>query len=95
MNSVKSEYLMTEPAVERPSKITHIQSPGRSLAVGLALGIMADVLLFGKPLRVGGHSAILPPLLLGESVDMDVARQYGRRGFFPVIRGILIAAPVL
>ncbi|MCP4362869.1 MAG: DUF4173 domain-containing protein, partial [Chloroflexi bacterium] len=47
------------------------------------------------PLRVGGHSAILPPLLLGESVDMDVARQYGRRGFFPVIRGILIAAPVL
>ncbi len=180
MNSIKSESLITELA----AKITHIHSPGRILALGLALGLLADLLLVGKPLgigllifvllavgalgrigqlegvtavrrngwlllplfffasmvflrtnpvltmlnvlavvcllaylvffwangrvsglglvdmsllplRVGGQSAILTPPLLGESVAMGVARRYGRRGFFPVMRGALIAAPIL
>ncbi len=168
----------------RPSRLAHIQSPGRVLAVGLGMGVAADVLIFGKPLgiglllfvllavvvlwrvnraeagtavranlwllvpllffagmvfvranstlttlntaavlcllaylvffwgqgrvqnlglvdmallplRVSGHAVTLTPPIVGESVDTEVMWRHGRRSLFPVLRGLLLALPVL
>lgn len=168
----------------RPSRLAHIQSPGRILAAGLGLGVAVDVLLFGKPLgiglllfgllavavlwrvnrgervtavrpnlwlllpllffagmvavranatlttlntlvvlvllaylvflwgrgrvqnlglvdmallplRVSGHAVTLMPPVLAESVDTEVMWRHGRRSLFPVLRGLLLAMPVL
>ncbi|MCL4267708.1 MAG: DUF4173 domain-containing protein [Anaerolineae bacterium] len=183
MTTLKSNFV-TEPEVTRPSRLAHIQSPGRILVAGLGLGIVADVLVFGKPLgmglllfvllavavlwrvnrgegvtavrpnlwlllplfffagmvavranatlttlntlavlcllaylvffwgrgrvqnlglvdmgllplRVSGHALTLTPPIVAESVDMEAVQRHGRRSFFPVLRGLLLAAPML
>lgn len=55
------------------------------------LGIIDTVLL---PIRVGGHSAILAAPVVADSLDSDVVRN-GRRNSVPILRGLLIAAPIL
>ncbi len=52
MTTLKSDFV-TELEASRPSRLAHIQSPGRLLAAGLGLGVLADVLVFGKPLGIG------------------------------------------
>lgn len=47
------------------------------------------------PLRVGSHSLVAAAPLVVESVDVKQAARYGRRGFFPLLRGGLLALPVL
>lgn len=183
MTTLKSDFV-TELETARPSRLAHIQSPGRLLAAGLGLGVLADVLVFGKPLgiglllfvllavavlwrvnrgegvmvmrpnlwllvplfffagmvfvranatlttlntvavlcllaylvffwgrgrvqnlglvdmallplRVSGHAASLTPSVLVENVDTEVMWQHGRRSLFPVLRGLLLALPVL
>lgn len=183
MTTLKSDFV-TELEASRPSRLAHIQSPGRLLAAGLGLGVLADVLVFGKPLgiglllfgllavavlwrvnhgegvtavrpnlwlllpllffagmvvvranatlttlntlavlvllaylvffwgrgrvqnlglvdmallplRVSGHALTLTPPVVGQSVDTEVMWRHGRRSFFPVLRGLLLAAPVL
>lgn len=185
MNSLQAEFETTSMAAERPSsRLAQFQSPGQILALGLALGVLADLLVFGKPLgigflilvlllvgvlwrvnrlegktavrqnlwllvpllffasmiflrantflttmntlavlcllvylvffwndgrahnlglidmallplRVGGHSFILAPSVTSESVDLETAKRHGRRNFLPILRGLLLAAPVL
>ena len=47
------------------------------------------------PVRVGGHSLVAAVPLLAESVDVNKMGGYGRRSLFPLIRGGLLALPVL
>ncbi|MEJ2748546.1 MAG: DUF4173 domain-containing protein [Anaerolineae bacterium] len=54
---------------------------------------MAGVLTL--PVRVGGHSLAATAPILAESVDMKRMGGYGRRSLFPLIRGGLLALPVL
>ncbi len=56
------------------------------------LGLVDMALL---PLRVSGHALTLTPPVVGQSVDTEVMWRHGRRSFFPVLRGLLLAAPVL
>lgn len=168
----------------RPSRLANIQSPGRMLVAGLALGVLADLLVLGEPsgigllilvlvvvgawwglarlegvpavltnlwlllplfflasmvfvranatlttlntlavlcllayllffwgrgrvhnlglvdmallpLRVGGNAVTLTPPMVAESVDMEMVQRHGRRHLFPVLRGLLLAAPIL
>ncbi|MCA9961743.1 MAG: DUF4173 domain-containing protein, partial [Anaerolineales bacterium] len=56
------------------------------------LGILGALLV---PLRTGMHSAVLPAPLLRESVDMQRVRSHGRRNLLPLLRGLLLALPIL
>jgi hypothetical protein len=47
------------------------------------------------PLRVGSHGIVAAAPLVAESVDVKEVAGYGRRGFFPLLRGGLLALPVL
>lgn len=47
------------------------------------------------PLRTGMHSLVLSIPLLRESVDLPNARAHGRRNLFPLLRGLLLALPIL
>lgn len=184
IESLKHEMTRAEIAAERPSRLANVQSPGRILAIGAGLGVLADILLFGKPLgiglllfvllalaalwwvnrgeggpampanlwlvapllffagmvflranaflttmntmavvcllaylvffwgkgrvdglglldmvllplRVGGHSITLAAPLVAANVDLEVAKRHGRRNFFPIMRGLMLATPVL
>ncbi len=47
------------------------------------------------PVRVGGHCLVTAAPFLAESVDVKRMGGYGRRSLFPLIRGGLLALPVL
>lgn len=47
------------------------------------------------PLRTGMHSLVLSIPLLRASVDLPNARAHGRRNLFPLLRGLLLALPIL
>lgn len=47
------------------------------------------------PLRTGMHSLVLSIPLLHASVDLQNARAHGRRNLFPLLRGLLLALPIL
>lgn len=68
------------------------------LAFFYAAGRVPDLSIAGHfllPLRVGGHSLVRAAPLVAVSVDGKAAQARGRRSLFPVLRGILLAAPVL
>lgn len=47
------------------------------------------------PVRVGGHSLAAAVPILTESVDVKKMVGYGRRNIFPILRGGLLALPIL
>ncbi|MCA9931963.1 MAG: DUF4173 domain-containing protein [Anaerolineales bacterium] len=47
------------------------------------------------PFRVGGHSLRLAGPVISDSVDVTWVRENGRKQLFPVVRGGLLASPVL
>lgn len=61
---------------------------GRSYNLGLV-----DMMLL--PFRVGGYSGQLGWPVVKASVDVDEVRTYGRRGIFPILRGLLFVLPIL
>lgn len=63
-----------------------------------AAGRVAGVGLVGSwlvPLRVGGNSLRMAGPLVAEHVDLQAVRTHGRKQLFPIIRGGLLASPVL
>lgn len=63
-----------------------------------AAGRVADIGLNSIwliPFRVGGNSVSLVGPVVSESVDMERVRENGRKQIFPMVRGGLLAAPVL
>lgn len=184
IENLKQEMVDRERLVARPSRLAHIESPGRILVVGIGVGVLADLLIFGKPmgvgqfiwvllavaalwrvgrlekvtavrqnlwlllplfffasmvfirtnatlttlnslavfcllayllffwgrgrvhnlgvvdmallpLRVGGQSLSFAAPVVREGVDMEMVQRHGRASFFPVLRGLLLAAPIL
>ncbi len=68
------------------------------LAHFYAAGRLERLGLIGYPLsllRLGGNALTQPAPLLEASVDLDTLRQHGRQGALPVLRGVLLALPVL
>lgn len=68
------------------------------LAFFYAAGRVENMNLFGYallPLRVFGRSATLTPAVVRPSINVARVRQNGRRNVFPVLRGLLLALPVL
>ena len=68
--------------------LVHFYTAGRLTRLGLA----------GYPLTLLetlGHSLIRPAPLVSASVDVPTLRDQGRRSIFPVMRGLLLALPVL
>ncbi|MBM4464180.1 MAG: DUF4173 domain-containing protein [Chloroflexi bacterium] len=71
------------------------------------LGLIAHFYAAGHPQRLGlvgypivllhtaGNALVRPAPLVSASVDLDAARQRGGRNLLPVIRGLLLALPVL
>ena len=63
-----------------------------------AAGRVSGVGLVGAwlvPLRVGGNSLKMAGPLVAEHVDLQTMRSQGRKQLFPIIRGGLLASPVL
>ncbi len=61
-------------------------------------GRVHNVSLLGSllvPLRVGGKSLITTAPILVETIDVGKLRSQGRKRFFPILRGILLAIPIL
>jgi hypothetical protein len=70
------------------SYLAFFYAAGRVGSLGMA-GALA------LPVRVGGHSLVAGVPVLAESVDVKKMGGYGRRSLFPIIRGGLLALPVL
>lgn len=63
-----------------------------------AAGRVDKLGLIGYPvalLQVSGNAFIRPAPLVSASVDLKTAQEQGRRNLLPVVRGLLLAAPVL
>nr|MBC8248239.1 hypothetical protein [Anaerolineales bacterium] len=71
------------------------------------LGLIAHFYAAGHPQRLGlvgypivllrtaGNALVRPAPLVSASMDLETARQRGSRNLLPVIRGLLLALPVL
>lgn len=70
------------------SYVVFFYGNGRVSSLGL-------VDIFWLPARVGGHSLSQTKPLLDEAVDMERVREHGRKNLFPVLRGLVLAVPVL
>lgn len=56
------------------------------------LGVFGALLV---PLRTGGHSVALTAPLLQESINLPIIKHHGQRNLLPILRGLLIALPIL
>ncbi len=68
------------------------------LAYFYAAGRVGSLTMAGAlslPIRVGAHSAVLAGPALAETVDVSRFRKHGRRSLVPLLRGGLLALPVL
>ncbi len=77
------------------------------VAILVLLGLLAHFYAAGHPQRLGligypiillrtaGNALLRPAPLVSASVDLQAARQRGGRNLLPVIRGLLLALPVL
>jgi len=73
MTAIKPQ-IIDERETENLTRLPHVQSPRRILIAAVALGILADVLVFGQPLGVG----LLLFVLLGIGSLWRVAQLEGR-----------------
>ncbi|GAJ17628.1 unnamed protein product, partial [marine sediment metagenome] len=83
--------------------VTFLNVVGSLALLGLiahfyAAGHPQQLGLIGYPivlLRTGGNALVRPAPLVSTSVNLEAARQRGSRNLVPVIRGLLLALPVL
>lgn len=83
--------------------VTFLNVVGSLALLGLiahfyAAGHPQQLGLIGYPivlLRTGGNALVRPAPLVSTSMNLEAARQRGSRNLLPVIRGLLLALPVL
>ncbi len=83
--------------------VTFLNVVGSLALLGLiahfyAAGHPQQLGLIGYPivlLRTGGNALVRPAPLVSTSMNLEAARQRGSRSLLPVIRGLLLALPVL